>query len=97
MRIISRKRLREFGEQHPDAIKPLDDWYRIVQRVEYQMPQEVRQQFGSASFIGGTVTVFNIAGNKYRLVVDMRYDLQIVFIKHVFTHEEYDQWNERRR
>jgi mRNA interferase HigB len=47
--------------------------------------------------IGGTVTVFNIAGNKYRLVVSMRYDLQIVFVLHVFTHKEYDEWNEGRR
>jgi len=97
MRIISRKRLREFGEGNPDAVKPLDDWYRIVRRAEYQTPQEVKAQFGSASVIGGTVTVFNIAGNKYRLVVSMRYDLQIVFVLHVFTHKEYDEWNEGRR
>ena len=52
-------------EVHPDAITPLDDWYRIVKRAEYRTPQDVKNQFGSASFIGGPVTVFNIAGNKY--------------------------------
>lgn len=97
MRIISRKRLREFSNEHPDAKRPLDDWYRIVLRSQYQTPQDVKAQFGKASFIGGTVTVFNIGGNKYRLVVNMRYDLQIVFVLHVFTHEEYDAWNEGRR
>jgi mRNA interferase HigB len=97
MRIISRKRLREFGEGHPDAKKPLDDWYRIVLRSEYQSPPDVKAQFASASFIGDTVTVFDIGGNKYRLVVDMRYDLRIVFILHVFTHREYDDWNRGRR
>ncbi|MBA3895199.1 MAG: type II toxin-antitoxin system HigB family toxin [Gemmatimonadales bacterium] len=97
MRIITRRRLREFGEQHPDAITPLDDWYRIVKRAQYRTPQDVKEQFGSASFIGGTVTVFNIAGNKYRLVVNMRYDWQTVFVMHLFTHEEYDEWNKGRR
>lgn len=97
MRIITRRRLREFGEQHPDAVTPLDDWYRIVKRAEYRTPQDVKKQFGSASFIGGTVTVFNIAGNKYRLVVHMRYDWQTVFVTHLFTHGEYDEWNKGRR
>ncbi|CAN5882049.1 type II toxin-antitoxin system HigB family toxin [soil metagenome] len=97
MRITTRRRLREFGERHPDAITPLDDWYRIVKQAEYRTPQDVKGQFGSASFIGGTVTVFNIAGNKYRLVVNMRYDWQTVFVMHLFTHEEYDEWNKGRR
>jgi mRNA interferase HigB len=96
MRIITRRRLREFGEQHPDAITPLDAWYRIVDRAEYRTSQDVKDQFGSASFVGGTVTVFNIAGNKYRLVVNIRYEWQTVFIMHVFTHEEYDQWSKER-
>ena len=97
MRIISRKRLREFGEQHPDAVEPLDVWFRIIQRAKYRTPKEVKAQFGSASFLAGTKTVFNIGGNKYRLVVNMRYDLQIVFILHVFTHRQYDEWNDGRR
>jgi mRNA interferase HigB len=97
MRLISRKRLGEFGEQHPDAVESLDVWCRIIQRAQYRTPKEVKAQFGGASFLGGTVIVFNIGGNKYRLVVNMRYDLQIVFVLHVFTHEEYDEWNASRR
>jgi mRNA interferase HigB len=97
MRISSRKRLREFANVHPDAVTPLDDWYRIVRGAGYQTPQEVKNQFGNSSFIGGTVAVFNIVGNKYRLVVNMRYDWQTVFVMHVFTHEEYDEWNDERR
>ena len=97
MHVITRKRLREFSERFPGAEGPLNEWYRIVKRTTWERPDEVREQFGSASFIGGTVTVFNIGGNKYRLVVNIRYELRRVFIMHVFTHREYDEWNEERR
>jgi mRNA interferase HigB len=97
MHIVSRKRLREFGTQYPDAVTPLDDWYRIVKRATWQKPDEVKAQFGSASFIGGTLTVFNVAGNKYRLVVNIRYELGRVFVMQVFTHRRYDEWNHERR
>jgi mRNA interferase HigB len=91
MRVISRKRLREFGERFPDATEPLDAWYRIVTHRDFRSPAEVKEQFGSASMIGGTRMVFNIAGNKYRLVVDVRYDLRRIYIRHVLTHREYDE------
>lgn len=97
MRIISRKRLREFAKQHSDAATPLDDWYRIVTREDWNSPHDVKAQFGNASFIGGTETVFNIGGNKYRLVVNIRYDLKRVYIMHVFTHAEYTAWSRGRQ
>ena len=97
MHIISRKQLREFGEQYPDAATPLNEWFRIVKRARWEKPDQVKAQFGSASFIGGTVTVFNIAGNKYRLAVNIRYDRGRVYIMHVFTHRQYDEWNAERR
>ncbi len=89
MRIISRKALREFGERHADAKKPLDAWYRIVRGREYRTPHDLRADFPTASFLGARRTVFNISGNKYRLVVDMRYDLGRVYVRAVLTHEEY--------
>ena len=91
MRIISRKALREFGAKHADAEGPLDAWYRIVKGREYGSPHELREEFPTASFLGARRTVFNIGGNKYRLVVDMRYDLGRVYVREVLTHEEYDR------
>ena len=91
MRIISRKALREFGKRHADAQAPLDAWYRIVKGRDYDSPHELRQEFPTASFLGAYRTVFNIGGNKYRLVVDMRYDLGRVYIREVLTHAEYDR------
>jgi len=91
VRIISRKALCEFGAKHADAEGPLDAWYRIVKGREYGSPHELREEFPTASFLGARRTVFNIGGNKYRLVVDMRYDLGRVYVREVLTHEEYDR------
>ena len=91
MRIISRKALREFSERHADAKVPLDAWYRILKGREYRSPHELRADFPTASFLGPRRAVFNIGGNKYRLVVDMRYDLGRVYVRHVLTHQEYDR------
>lgn len=91
MRIISRKPLRDFSERHEDAKVPLDAWYRILKGREYRSPHELRTDFPTASFLGARRTVFNIGGNKYRLVVDMRYDLGRVYVRDVLTHEEYDR------
>ena len=91
MRIISRRRLREFWELHADAEGPLRTWYAIMRTKTYETPHEVRQDFGSASFLGGSRTVYNVGGNKYRLVVDMRYDLGRVYIRQVLTHADYDR------
>ncbi len=91
MRIISRKRLREFGTRQAEAVVPLDAWYRIVKERDYSSPHELRMDFPTASFLGAHRTVFNVGGNKYRLVVDMRYDLGRVYVRHVLTHEEYDR------
>ena len=91
MRIISRKALREFAKEHPDAGSPLDAWYRIIKGRDYESPHDLRADFPTASFLGARRTVFNIGGNKYRLVVDMRYDLGRVCVRAVLTHEEYDR------
>ncbi len=89
MHVITRKRLQEFWRDHPESEKPLRAWFSIVRLRRYATPHEIRQDFPSASFLGEWRTVFNIGGNKYRLVVDMRYDLGRVYIRHVLTHAEY--------
>ena len=91
MRIISRKALRDFGERHADARGPLDAWYQIMKGRDHASPHEVRVDFPGASFLGARRTVFNIAGNRFRLVVDMRYELGRVCVRHVLTHDEYDR------
>jgi len=91
VRVISRKRLRELSAKHRNAAKPLDVWYHIVRRKRYTKSSEVKADFPPASFLGDTKTVFNIGGNKFRLVVHMRYDLGKVFVRWVLTHKEYDE------
>lgn len=91
MRIISRRRLREFSATHADAEGPLNAWYAIVRGRSYRTPHEIREDFPRASFLGRWRTVFDIGGNKYRLVADARYDLQRVYVREVLTHGEYDR------
>jgi mRNA interferase HigB len=89
--VISPKKLREFWSLHPDAERPLRSWLSVVEARRYASPHEVRQDFRSADFLGAWRTVFDIGGNKYRLVVDVRYDLGRIYVRHVLTHAEYDR------
>lgn len=91
LRIISRRPLRTFGERYADARGPLDAWYRIVRGREYRTPHELRGDFPRASFLSDRRVVFDIGGNRYRLVVDVRYDLGRVYVRDVLTHAEYDR------
>lgn len=95
MHIITRMRLTAFGLKHTDAAGPLLDWARVMRRKHYRAHLEVQQDFSMVDFIGPRKAVFNIGGNKYRLVVDMRYDLGRVYIRHVVTHGEYDRLMKR--
>ena len=89
MHVVTRKRLREFWLEYPESETPLRAWFSIMKLRHYSTPHEVRRDFPAASFLGQWRTVFNIGGNKYRLVVDMRYDLGRVYIRHILTHVEY--------
>ena len=91
MHIITRTRLTIFGLAHPDAAQQLRDWARIIRRKRYHSHLELRSDFPRADFIGPHKVVFDICGNRYRLVVDMRYDLGRVYVRHVVTHQEYDR------
>lgn len=90
MRIISKKRLREFWLVHPDARRSLSDWHAVVESCDWRSPADVKRTFGSASFVGDVV-VFNIGGNKYRLTVNVRYRYRTVYVRRVMTHSEYDE------
>jgi mRNA interferase HigB len=93
MRIISKKILREFWAQYPDAEQPLKAWHKTVQEATWRTPAEAKSQYRSASLIGDNRVVFNIAGNKYRLVVVVRYRIQRVYVRFIGTHREYDRTN----
>jgi mRNA interferase HigB len=95
VRIITESRLTGFWKEHPDAEAPLKAWRSIVRGKSYDSPHQVRKDFPAADFLGGGVTVFNIGGTTYRLVVTMRYDMQHIYIRHVVTHAEYDRLTEQ--
>lgn len=90
MRVIAKRTLRLFWEHHRDAQGPIKAWHAEVSKASWKTPQEVKAQFASASILKGSRVVFNIGGNKYRLVVVIDYGRQACFVKFVGTHEEYD-------
>lgn len=90
MRILTRRRLLEFCKIYRDAEVSLNSWYRIAKSAEWKNLAEVRQSCSSADSVGN-FTVFNIKGNNYRLIVDIIYSTQRIYIKYVLTHAEYDK------
>jgi len=93
MRIISHKTLREFTEKHSQSRQPLDDWYKLALRIEWRTPADIKRIFPSADILPDNRVIFNISGNHYRLVVKIEYKFQIIYIRFVGTHAEYDQIN----
>jgi|SRR5438128_306837 mRNA interferase HigB len=93
MRVIARKALREFWQLpgHADAEQPLKAWFREAEEADWATPAEVKADYRNASIIRGGRIVFNIAGNKYRLVVQINYPYRVVYIRFVGTHQEYDR------
>lgn len=90
MRIVAYKAIREFYEQHPEAKEPLDRWYDLTQKARWEDISELRETFPHADLIGGCIC-FNIAGNKYRLIVKINYKWQMVYIRFILSHAEYDR------
>jgi mRNA interferase HigB len=90
MHVISRSRLTEFWEKHPNAETSLRLWYKLTFLAQWQNFVELRQVFPSADQVGN-LTVFNICGNNYRLITLVDYTYKKVFIRYVLTHAEYDK------
>ena len=90
MRIIKRRALEQFWLQHPDAKASLESWYAVVRRANWKTPAELKQVYRDADLVGRR-TVFNIAGNKYRLIARVNYRTQRVFVFYLLTHAEYDK------
>jgi mRNA interferase HigB len=93
MRVISVKTLKLFWKQHPDAERPLRAWYAEAKKARWQRPQDIKAEYRTASILPNSRVVFNIKGNTYRLVIAVRYEFQIVYIRFIGTHAEYDKIN----
>jgi mRNA interferase HigB len=95
MHIITRKRLNEFAEKHPDSKTSLQYCYRLAKTKDFKSLAELRKTFGSADQVGN-LTVFNIGGNKVRLIAAIHYNRHTIYIRAVLTYREYDEgkWKE---
>ena len=92
MRIVSRKALREYWERpdHHDAEAPLRAWFKEAEKADWATPADIKAQFRSASFLANSRVVFNIAGNKYRLIVWVKYPVRVMLVRFIGSHKEYD-------
>ena len=91
MKVIAVGTLRVFWERHPDAEQPLKAWYDEARHAVWGTPQDIRNRYASASFVGHNRVVFNIKGNDYRLIVAVAYRFQAIYIKLIGTHTEYNR------
>ena len=90
MHVISRKALRAFWELHPEAEEPLRRWFKLAKLAEWSNFAELKADCPSADFVEN-VFVINIGGNKYRLIIEVYFRDQVVLVRHVLTHGEYDK------
>lgn len=90
MRIIAKRTLQNFWEEHPNSKQQLLAWYQVFDKNIFDNSNIIKSIFGSADFVGNNKVVFNICGNHYRLIVKINYETQIVYILFVGTHTEYD-------
>ena len=95
MHIITRKRLNKYAEKHPDAKSSLQHWYELMKSKDFTSFADLRSVFPSADQVG-KLTVFNIGGNKVRLIAAIYYNRRTIYIRAVLTHDEYDEgkWKE---
>ncbi len=91
MRILARKALVAFWSLHPDAKTNLEAWYHEAKGASWASSADIKALYRSASIIGKSRVVFNICGNKYRLVVQINYSLHVIYIRFIGTHKEYDR------
>ncbi len=90
MHVISYRQLREFSSNHADCLEALDNWYKISSQATWSNLIEIQTVFPKSEAVGN-FTVFNIKGNRYRLIVCIDYGRQLIYIKYVLTHAEYDK------
>ncbi|MGI8526722.1 MAG: type II toxin-antitoxin system HigB family toxin [Pseudolabrys sp.] len=91
MNVIAKRTLREFWQKHPHAKKPLSAWHTIVSKANWTTPAEIKAAFGTnVDFVKDNRVIFDIGGNKYRVILHVSYQYKSALIKFVGTHDEYD-------
>ncbi len=96
MRILDRERLEKFCRKHADARNWIENWLADVESAAWATPQDIRQRYASASFLGGGVVIFNVKGNAYRLEATVAYRTGTLAVEWAGTHAEYDERNRKR-
>ena len=91
VRVISNKALREFAARSPEAEGPLQAWRKIVEKTHFEHFASLKRTFNSVDRVGHFY-VFDIAGNRYRIVAAIHFNTQSLYVRHVFTHAQYDKW-----
>ena len=93
MRVVSHKKLKEFYETsgREDSRVALERWYEIVEKAEWKTLSEMKADFPSVDYVGNQHYVFNIKGNKYRLIVVIKFSISYIFMRFVGTHDEYNR------
>ena len=93
MRVIAKKTLRDFWEIHNDCEQQLTSWFQETNKAIWKNPNEIKKEYPSASILNDNRIVFNIKGNNYRLIVKINYNYQMIWIRFIGTHAEYDKVN----
>ncbi len=91
MRIIAKATIRDFWLIHSQAEFPLLDWYNTTKQATWKSPNDVKKTYGNASIVANNRVIFNIKGNDFRLVTEIDYEYQLVFIIWIGSHKEYNR------
>ena len=91
MRIIAHRTILKYGKQYPDAKIALESWYKTAKAAKWENFQDIKNVFNSVDYVGNQCYVFNIKGNNYRLIVKILFVQQIIYIRFIGTHKEYDK------
>ncbi len=91
MRVIAKKILRDFWEKYNDSEQSLKTWYKEALKANWKSPNEIKNEYAKVSILKSGRVVFNICGNKYRLIVDINFDRRWIFIRFIGTHKEYEK------
>ena len=93
MRVIAKRTLREFWQDHTDAQPALEEWHTTAFKADWNTPADITGTIANSRYLGRNRFYFKIKGNKYRLVVEMNFSYQVVYIRFIGTHAQYDKIN----
>ena len=91
MRAVSKKKIVDFYTKNASSKTALEEWYKKVSKANWENLNELKSKFPSADYVGNNRVVFNIKGNKYRLIITIKYDFNLIYIRFIGTHKQYDK------